>query len=200
MVHARAGARATDAETEAAPSGKPIDSMVRDVQTVLEAPVPEPVQAPVAAAVAVDDAPGFFGEMKAGWRFLRGDPVLLANTVQAAIAQLTVGALIALTPVFAKEIFGDRPAWLGGCLRLHRDRPGCRQPDRRLRHRPHRHALRQGPHDHRGLRVLRPAHRPARTERQLRARHRLRVRGRHHQHDLGSSRARPYSRNGRRRS
>ena len=92
-----------------APGGKPIDSMVRDVQTVLDAPVPEPVQAPVAAAVAVDDAPGFFGEMKAGWRFLRGDPVLLANTIQAAIAQLTVGALIALTPVFAKEIFGDSP-------------------------------------------------------------------------------------------
>jgi MFS family permease len=56
----------------------------------------------------VDDvAPGFLGELKAGWRFLRGDPVLLANTIQAAIAQLTVGVLLALTPVYAKAVFGE---------------------------------------------------------------------------------------------
>jgi hypothetical protein len=62
---------------------------------------------------AVDDvAPGFFGELKAGWRFLRGEPVLLANTVQAAIAQLTVGVLLALTPVYAKTVFEDgRLGW-----------------------------------------------------------------------------------------
>jgi MFS family permease len=82
--------------------------MVRDVQSVLDAPGPEPVAMPV-AAVAVDDAPGFFGEMKAGWRFLRGEPVLLANTIQAAVAQLTVGVLLALTPVFAREMFGEGP-------------------------------------------------------------------------------------------
>jgi MFS family permease len=63
------------------------------------------------AAEATDDQvedipPGFFGELKAGWRFLRGEPVLLANTVQAAIAQLTVGVLLALTPVYAKTVFG----------------------------------------------------------------------------------------------
>ena len=56
----------------------------------------------------VDDlAPGFLGELKAGWRFLRGEPVLLANTIQAAIAQLTVGVLLALTPVYAKHVFGE---------------------------------------------------------------------------------------------
>ena len=119
------GARATGAETEAAPSGKPIDSMVRDVQTVLEAPVPEPVQAPVAAAVAVDDAPGFVGELKAGWRFLRGDPVLLANTVQAAIAQLTVGRTDRPDAGLRQGDLRRQPAWLGGCLRLHRDRPAA---------------------------------------------------------------------------
>jgi MFS family permease len=55
----------------------------------------------------VDDIPpGFFGELKAGWRFLRGEPVLLANTIQAAVAQLTVGVLLALTPVYAKTVFG----------------------------------------------------------------------------------------------
>ena len=57
--------------------------------------------------VVADVAPGFLGELKAGWRFLRGEPVLLANTLQAAVAQLTVGALLALTPVFAKQVFGD---------------------------------------------------------------------------------------------
>ena len=57
--------------------------------------------------VADDLAPGFLGELKAGWRFLRGEPVLLANTVQAAIAQLTVGVLLALTPVYAKHVFGE---------------------------------------------------------------------------------------------
>jgi hypothetical protein len=61
------------------------------------------------AGSAVDDAPGFFGELKAGWRFLRGEPILLANTIQAAIAQLTVGVLLALTPVFAKVVFGEDP-------------------------------------------------------------------------------------------
>ena len=108
VVHSRAGARAADEATAVAPRDKPIDALVRDVQTVLEAPGPEPLAAPVAAA-ATADAPGFFGELKAGWRFLRGEPVLLANTIQAAIAQLTVGVLLALTPVFAKEIFGEGP-------------------------------------------------------------------------------------------
>jgi MFS family permease len=56
----------------------------------------------------VDDvAPGFLGELKAGWRFLRGEPVLLANTIQATIAQLTVGVLLALTPVYARHVFGE---------------------------------------------------------------------------------------------
>lgn len=59
---------------------------------------------------AIDDAkPGFMGELKAGWRFLRGEPVLLANTIQASIAQLSVGALVALTPVYAKSVYGDQP-------------------------------------------------------------------------------------------
>jgi MFS family permease len=47
--------------------------------------------------------------MRAGWRFLRGEPVLLANTIQAAVAQLTVGVLLALTPVYAQAVFGGGP-------------------------------------------------------------------------------------------
>jgi DHA3 family macrolide efflux protein-like MFS transporter len=58
---------------------------------------------------AGEDEPGFLGELKAGWRFLRGEPVLLANTLQAAVAQLTVGVLLALTPVYARAVFGDGP-------------------------------------------------------------------------------------------
>jgi predicted MFS family arabinose efflux permease len=62
------------------------------------------------ATVGTDDqAPGFLGELKAGWRFLRGEPVLLANTLQATVAQLTVGVLLALTPVYAKTVFGEGP-------------------------------------------------------------------------------------------
>ncbi len=43
-------------------------------------------------------------DMKAGYRFLRGETVLLANTLQAAVAQLTIGVLIALTPTYARGI------------------------------------------------------------------------------------------------
>ena len=43
-------------------------------------------------------------DMKAGYRFLRGETVLLANTLQAAVAQLTIGVLTALTPLYATGI------------------------------------------------------------------------------------------------
>ncbi|MGH2475081.1 MAG: MFS transporter [Candidatus Limnocylindrales bacterium] len=62
------------------------------------------------AGVAATDeleATGLVNELKAGWRFLRHEPVLLANTVQATFAQLTVGVLIGLTTVYAEEVFGD---------------------------------------------------------------------------------------------
>ncbi|MFL5777984.1 MAG: MFS transporter [Chloroflexota bacterium] len=48
---------------------------------------------------------GLRSELKVGWRFLRSDRPLLANTVQATIAQFTVGILVALTPVYAKTLF-----------------------------------------------------------------------------------------------
>ena len=75
---------------------------------VLAASGVKPHNASAAPDPVVDDvATGFLGELKAGWRFLRGEPVLLANTIQAAIAQLTVGVLLALTPVYAKHVFGE---------------------------------------------------------------------------------------------
>jgi MFS family permease len=44
----------------------------------------------------------------AGWRFLRNDRVLLANTLQALVAQLTIGVLIGQTAVFAERVFGNQ--------------------------------------------------------------------------------------------
>jgi DHA3 family macrolide efflux protein-like MFS transporter len=72
------------------------------------------VARPMAAAVG-DGAPGaaqaatsFRDELAAGWRFLRGDVVLLANTIQATIAQLTVGVLIGLTAVYSERVFAPQ--------------------------------------------------------------------------------------------
>lgn len=75
---------------------------------------------PVAAAAAEATAPGtpafetgvgegFFAEMRAGYRFLRSERTLFANTVQASIAQLTVGVLTALMPAFAFSVFAVHP-------------------------------------------------------------------------------------------
>ena len=44
------------------------------------------------------------GEILEGWRFLRGEAVLMANTVQATVGQFTFGILLALTPVYAAEL------------------------------------------------------------------------------------------------
>ena len=52
---------------------------------------------------------GFFGEMRAGWDFLRNETVLLANTLQATVAQFTLGILIALTVIYASDVFGKEP-------------------------------------------------------------------------------------------
>jgi MFS family permease len=48
-------------------------------------------------------------EMAEGWRFLRGDRILLANTVQATVAQFTLGILIALSAVYAAEAIVGTP-------------------------------------------------------------------------------------------
>ena len=70
------------------------------------------VRAPAAAeestspAVETGVGEGFFGEMRAGYRFLRSEPTLFANTIQASVAQLTVGVLTALMPTYALVVFG----------------------------------------------------------------------------------------------
>src|SRR5690606_6334140 len=46
----------------------------------------------------------FFAELREGWAFLRGERTLLANTLQATVAQFTVGILTALTAVYASTV------------------------------------------------------------------------------------------------
>ena len=50
---------------------------------------------------------GFLGELKAGWTFLRSEATLLANTLQAAVGQFTIGITIALAPAYALKVFGE---------------------------------------------------------------------------------------------
>ena len=50
---------------------------------------------------------GFFKELRLGWKFLRNESVLLANTIQATIAQFTVGILTVLTVIYCYEVYSD---------------------------------------------------------------------------------------------
>ena len=54
---------------------------------------------PVAGGVA-----GFLEEVRVGWRFLRGETVLLVNTLQAVVGQFTLGVLLTLTPFYARDV------------------------------------------------------------------------------------------------
>ena len=49
---------------------------------------------------------GVLAEMREGFAFLRHEPVLFANTIQAAFAQFAIGALTVLTPIFALQVIG----------------------------------------------------------------------------------------------
>ncbi|MHB8459455.1 MAG: MFS transporter [Candidatus Limnocylindrales bacterium] len=52
---------------------------------------------------------GFFAEFREGWSFLRNETVLLANTLQGAAGQFTLGVLLAITPVYAAEAIQRGP-------------------------------------------------------------------------------------------
>ncbi len=49
-------------------------------------------------------ARSFVAEMKEGWHFLRGETTLLANTLQATVGQFTIGILLVLTAVYARDV------------------------------------------------------------------------------------------------
>jgi MFS family permease len=58
------------------------------------------VSVPPVVRSAVEAAEGVVAELRAGWRFLRSETVLLTNTAQAAVAQFGAGILISVTLVY----------------------------------------------------------------------------------------------------
>ncbi len=72
------------------------------------------LSAEVSASDPAQLTTGFVAELRAGWHFLRGDKTLLANTIQAAIAQVAVGILLAITSIWAYQVFsGAKVGWEG---------------------------------------------------------------------------------------
>jgi MFS family permease len=51
---------------------------------------------------------GFRDELVGGWRFLRGERALFANTLISMVGQLSIGATIALTVVYARDVLDGR--------------------------------------------------------------------------------------------
>jgi MFS family permease len=56
------------------------------------------------SADAGEERPTVVADLKAGYSFLRHETTLLANTLQATVAQFTIGALTALTPYYAQGL------------------------------------------------------------------------------------------------
>ena len=50
----------------------------------------------------------FADELLEGWRFLRGQPALIQNTLISTVAQMTVGVTLALTVVYARDALDGR--------------------------------------------------------------------------------------------
>jgi MFS family permease len=67
---------------------------------------------PPAARAAADRVGGAVGAVRAelveGWQVMRSRPRLLQNTLVGAVAQLCVGAMIALPLPYVEQAFGDR--------------------------------------------------------------------------------------------
>jgi len=60
------------------------------------------------AGTGADGAPrGVLAEMAEGFHFLRREPVLFANTIQAVFAQFAIGALTVLTPLLVRDVIAD---------------------------------------------------------------------------------------------
>ena len=100
-----------------------VDSVTYVASAVLIATIAVSPMTRAAAAAAADAGRGvlarlrqFGGELREGWRFLRGDSVLLANTGQAVVGQFTIGILLAVVPFYAADVlqrgpFSDREAY-----------------------------------------------------------------------------------------
>jgi len=66
--------------------------------TVIRVP---PIERPTPSEGA--SSPSFLAELKAGWHFLRRETVLLANTLQGVVGQLTSGMLLTVAPLYARD-------------------------------------------------------------------------------------------------
>src|SRR5207253_1127059 len=77
------------------PMAVPAISTVRRSTDNLEEAAPEP--GPIGLS-------GFLDELRVGWRFLRHETVLLANTLQGAVGQFTIGVLLTLTISYARDV------------------------------------------------------------------------------------------------
>ncbi len=55
------------------------------------------------AAAAVPGLRGLVDDLLGGWRFLRSEPVLRANTLQAVVAQFSIGVTIGIMAIYARE-------------------------------------------------------------------------------------------------
>jgi MFS family permease len=51
-----------------------------------------------------DGRTSVLADMREGFHFLRREPVLFANTIQAAFAQFAIGSLTALMPIFVRDV------------------------------------------------------------------------------------------------
>ena len=93
---------------------------------------------PRAVDEQADGVGGLPGELTAGWRFLRNETALLANTLQASVAQFTIGILTVLTVIYCYDVYPNESIGYSGVWGFMEAAIGRRQPDRWLRHRPDR--------------------------------------------------------------
>lgn len=84
-----------------------VDSATYLASAALLATIVVQARARSAGADAADEGgrASFITELQAGWQFLRHETVLLANTLQGAAGQFSLGIAIALTPSFVKLMF-----------------------------------------------------------------------------------------------
>jgi MFS family permease len=61
---------------------------------------------PISAPSLEASRRAFLRELREGWRFLRRETVLLANTLQAVAGQFSIGILLVLTPIYATQTLG----------------------------------------------------------------------------------------------
>jgi MFS transporter, DHA3 family, macrolide efflux protein len=81
------------------------------ISAIAVSPMPRAAAAAVAGAGrgVLEAARQFAAEIGEGWRFLRGEPVLLANTAQAVVGQFTLGILLSVVPFYAADVLVRGP-------------------------------------------------------------------------------------------